>query len=327
MDRRDFLKSTAAATAGLTLKDLIGREGVAESRSSILTAKCLWGAFADPVAGQTDAQAYLALEDKIGRKFALTRQYLSWDADLPGAVARWSASGGRIPYISFKALHKNGDAVRWSSIASGSKDAFIRDQAQRMRAWGHRAYMSFHHEPEDDKVCGSPAEFRAAYAHIRRIFRAQGVNVTWVVALMASTYDGGNGGYHHWLPPAYDLIGVDGYNRFPCTDRLHHSWQSFSSLFGSAYHAAVATNKPMLVAEAGCVEQDACGYSSGDSLAKAKWFTRMGDVLKGWPRVKGIIYSNTTLMHDGFRVDYRVNSSAAALSAYRKVGLQAYFMG
>jgi hypothetical protein len=326
MDRRDFLKSTAAATAGLTLEGLMGRDVASAGRSSILTARCRWGAFADPVAGQTDAQAYLALENKIGRKLAVTRQYLPWDADLPGAVARWSARGGRIPYISFKALHSNGDPVRWASIASGSKDASIRAQAERMRTWGHRAYMSFHHEPEDDPSCGSPAEFRAAYAHVRRIFRAHRVKVRWVVALMASTYDGGNRGYKPWLPPAFDLIGVDGYNRYPCIgDRAEHPWQSFHALFSSAYHAAVRTNKPMLVAEAGCVEQDACGHGSGDPLAKARWFTRMGETLKGWPRVQGVLYSNTTLMHRGYRMDYRVDSSSAAIAAYRKVGLQAYF--
>jgi TAT (twin-arginine translocation) pathway-exported protein len=326
MDRRDFLKTSAAASAGLALQGILGRE-VSASRSSLLTANCLWGAFANPLAGQTDAQAYLALEKKIGRKFALTRQYLSWDADLPGAVARWSASHGRIPYISFKALHSNGGAVRWASIASGSKDSFIRAQAERMRAWGHRAYMSFHHEPEDDPTCGSPSEFRAAYAHIRRIFEAHRVNVRWVVALMASTYDGGNGGYRQWFPPAYEFIGVDGYNRYPCIDnRTHHPWQSFHALFGSAYAAAGAENKPMFVAEAGCVEQDACGYGSGDPLAKARWFTGMGETLRAWPRVEAVMYSNTTLMHRGYRMNYRVDSSTASLAAYRKVGLQAYFM-
>ncbi len=326
MNRRDFLKATAAATSGLTLQGLMGRETASASQSSILTAQCRWGAFADPVAGQTDAQAYLALENKIGRKLALTRQYLSWDAGLPGAVARWSASRGRIPYISFKALHSNGDPVRWASIASGAKDTFIRAQAKRMRAWGHPAYMSFHHEPEDDPICGSPSEFRAAYAHVRRVFKAHRVNVRWVVALMASTYDGGHGGCRPWLPPAYDLIGVDGYNRYPCIDnRAHHPWKSFKVLFSSAYAAAVARKKPMFVAEVGCVEQDACGHGSGDSLAKARWFTGMGETLKTWPRVGAIIYSNTTLMHRGYRMDYRVNTSTAALAACRKVGLQGYF--
>jgi hypothetical protein len=326
MDRRDFLKTVGAAVGGVTIGGLSGQQIAWGARSSILDAQCLWGAFADPVDGQTKAQAYLALESKIDRKLALARQYMPWDTELPGSVARWSAAGGRIPYISFKALHKNGDPVRWAAIASGSKDAFIRAQADRMRAWGHRAYMSFHHEPEDDPICGSPAEFRAAFAHIRRIFDAHNVNVHWVVALMASTYNGGHGGYRHWLPPAFDLIGVDGYNRYPCIDnRARHPWKSFRELFKSAYEAAVATNKPMIVAEAGCVEQDACGYGSGDPLAKARWFTGMGETLKSWPRVKGILYSNTSLTHRGFRVDYRVNSSAEALAAYRKVGLQAYF--
>ena len=326
MDRRDFLKGVGAAAVSLSARGLVAESTAEASDTSILTARCLWGAFADPLPGQTDAQAYLALESRIGRKLAVTRQYLSWDADLPGNVARWSASTGRIPYISFKAIHSNGDAVRWGAIASGSKDAFIHAQADRMRRWGHQAFLSFHHEPEDDPSCGSPAEFRAAFAHIRKIFAARGVNVRWVVALMASTYDGGNGGYRQWLPPEYAMLGVDGYNRYPCTPkRSKHPWQSFHSLFGSAYVAAEQQNKPLFIAEIGCVEQDACGYTSGDPLAKAKWFTGMGDTLRTWPKVKAAVYSNTNLTHDGFPMNYRVTSSTASLGAYRKVGLQAYF--
>jgi hypothetical protein len=327
MDRRQFLKSAAATASGIALSGLTATQTATASDSSILTANCLWGAFADPLAGQTDAQAYLSLESKIGRKFALTRQYLSWDADLPGRVAQWSASSGRIPYISFKAIHSNGNAVRWAAIASGSFDTSIRAKAERMRTWGRFAYLSFHHEPEDDPDCGSPADFRAAYAHVRRIFEAHNVNVRWVCALMASTYDGGNGGYRQWLPSAYDLIGVDGYNRFPCEPkRNNHPWKSFKSLFAGANAAAVTQNKPLFIAEIGCVEQDACGYSSGDRLAKARWFNAMGETLKSWPRARAAIYSNTTLMHDGYPMNYRVTSSAASLSAYRKVGLEAYFM-
>jgi hypothetical protein len=327
MDRREFLKAAAGATSGIALSGLPSAKTASASDSSILTAGCLWGAFADPVSGQTDAEAYLELERKIGRKLALTRQYLSWDADLPGRVAQWSASHGRIPYISFKAKHANGDAVRWAAIASGSMDENIRKKAERMRAWGHHAYMSFHHEPEDDPDCGSADDFRAAYARIRRIFDAHHVSVRWVAALMASTYDGGNGGYRRWLPPRYHLIGVDGYNRFPCVpERTKHPWESFRMLFGSANAAAEAADKALFIAEIGCVEQQACGYSNGDSLAKAKWFTAMGETLKSWPRARAAMYSNTTLMHDGFRMDYRVDSSNSSLSAYRKVGLQAHFM-
>jgi hypothetical protein len=327
MDRREFLKTAVAAASGVAVSGIAPTGTAAASDASILTASCLWGAFANPVPGQTEAQAYLSLESKVGRKFAVTRQYLSWDADLPGNVARWSASGGRIPYISFKAIHSNGDVVRWGAIASGSKDAYIKNQAQRMKAWGHRAYMSFHHEPEDDPACGSPAEFRAAYARIRRIFVAHGVNVRWVLALMASTYDGGNGGYRQWLPRDYGYIGVDGYNRYPCEPRrTKHPWRSFQSLFGSANAAAGAQNKPLFIAEVGCVEQDACGNSGGDPLAKARWMTAMGETLKSWPRARAVLYSNTTLMHDGYPMNYRVNSSLASLAAYKKVGLESDFL-
>jgi hypothetical protein len=330
MDRRDFLRTSFAAAAGLALRGVVEPLGSA-SASTLLPveqASCRWGAFADPVAGQTSIEAYAAFEKKTGRKLAITREYLSWDAALPGKVATWSAQGGRIPYISFKALHSNGDAVRWAAIASGSKDDFIRSQADRMRAWGHEAYVSFHHEPEDDPVCGSASDFRAAYARIKRIFENHGVNVRWVVALMASTYAGGHGGFHPWFPPDFDLVGIDGYNRFPCVDSPDkHPWRSFKEIFAPGHDAAVATRKHMLVGEVGCVEQDDCGNTSGDPRAKARWITHMGETLAGWPAVHGVLYSHTTLMHDGFPMDYRVDSSTAALDAYRTLGSEEYFYG
>jgi hypothetical protein len=328
MDRRDFLRSSAAAAAGFALRGVMQAPELASAstRLPVVGAACRWGAFADPVAGQTKTQAYVSLEKKIGRKLAVTRQYLPWDSPLTGGLASWSAKGGRVPYISFKALRSNGDAVRWASIASGSKDDFIRAQADRMRAWGHEAYVSFHHEPEDDPVCGSPAEFRAAYARIRRIFRAHGVDVRWVVALMASTYAGGHGGYEPWLPPGFDVIGIDGYNRFPCVDPPEkHPWKSFKEIFSPGYEAALATDKHMLAGEVGSVEQDDCGNLNGDPLAKARWITNMGDTLKNWPLVHAVLYSHTTLMHRGYPMDYRVDSSAAALDAYRTVGFKPYF--
>ncbi len=330
MERRDFLRTSAAAAAGLAVRGVMQPPELASASTllPVVRAACRWGAFAEPDAGHTKTQSYVSLENKIGRKLAVTRQYLSWDSPLPGGVASWSAKGGRVPYISFKALHSNGDAVRWGSIASGSKDDFIRAQAERMRAWGHEAYMSFHHEPEDDPICGSPAEFRAAYAHVHRIFEAHRVNVRWVVALMASTYDGGHGGYKPWLPPVFDLIGIDGYNRFPCVAPPEkHPWKSFKEIFSPGYKAALATNKRMLVGELGCVEQDDCGNLNGDRLAKARWISNMGDTLGSWPRVHAVLYSHTTLMHRGYPMDYRVDSSAAALDAYRTVGSKSHFRG
>jgi hypothetical protein len=328
MKRREFLRTTGAAATGLALRGLIPQSASAATLSPVEQARCRWGAFAKPQAGQTTIEAYASFERKIGRKLAVTREYANWDSALPGKLAIWSADGGRIPYISFKAFRRNGAAVPWASIASGSWDSLIRTQADRMRSWGHEAYVSFHHEPEDDPACGSASEFRAAYARIKRIFDGHGVNVRWVVALMASTYAGGHGGFEPWLPPAFDLLGIDGYNRFPCVPaRDKHPWRAFKEIFSPGIDAAGMTGKPMLIGEVGSVEQYDCGNTGGDPLAKAQWITNMGNTLVNWPSVRAVLYSHTSLHHDGYPVNYRVDSSPASLTAYENVGSRSYFYG
>ena len=50
------------------------------------------------------------------------------------------------------------------------------------------------------------------------------------------------------------------------------------------------------------------------------------DVIGSDPEVKAVLYSHTTCHHNGYLMEYRVDSSAAALAAYTTVGLDPYFL-
>ena len=90
------------------------------------------------------------------------------------------------------------------------------------------------------------------------------------VTLMASTYAGGHGGPEPWLPKEYRMLGVDGYNRYPCITRpSKHPWKPFWEIFAPARHVAMARGKGLFIGEVGCVEQDDCGYHLGNPIAKA----------------------------------------------------------
>jgi hypothetical protein len=43
----------------------------------------------------------MSLEQKIGRKLGITRHYMNWDRSIPSDLIRWSAAGGRKPYIAW----------------------------------------------------------------------------------------------------------------------------------------------------------------------------------------------------------------------------------
>jgi hypothetical protein len=323
VDRRDFLKTTALAGAGLTIPSVLDAEPAAAAPG----ARCKWGAYACPRGGETAQHAIRNLEGKIGRKLGITRHYMNWDREIPGELIRWSAAGGRKPYISWKAERQNGTAISWRAIANGTWDRHIREQAARIRAWGKPAFFNFHHEPENDSRNGTPTDFRNAFQRVRNIFDAMNVhNLTWVVILMAPTYEGGHGGHMRWLPSRFELVGVDGYNRWPCLpNRSKHSWTPFKEIFAPAHRVAVNRHKGMFIGEFASVERNACGNRGGDRQAKARWIRHAAETIKGWPRVKGVVYSHTLARYGGFNEAFWVNTSTSSLKAYRRAGKMDYF--
>jgi hypothetical protein len=340
MERRAFLKTMAVGGAGLAVAGF--RFPVAHDRqrptaqlergslmpaSAATSAPCLFGAFVNPFGADTTT-AVAAFETTIGRPLAITRHYLTWNISLTTSTIQKSAAAGHIPYIAWHATKKGNVAVPWSSIAAGSEDAWIVAQANALRNAGFPVYMTFHHEPEDDAANGTPADFAAAYDHIRGIFDAEGVtNASWVVTLMATTYGGGHHGYAEWMPPRFDLLGVDGYNRNPCiSSSQKHPWKSFQEIFTDAHAASVANGIPLFVGENGCVEQYDCGNVAGDPNAKAQWIADACTTLKSWLEVNAVLYSHTTCRHNGYMMEYRVDSSAASLAAYTAFGQDPYFL-
>jgi hypothetical protein len=323
LDRRQFLKTSALTGAAIAFPGwVIGRAAWADAAPQ----GCLWGAYVRPRGTETPQSAVGALELKIGRRLGITRHYLNWADELPGSYAEWSASQGYRQYISWHALGRDGGGISWASIAAGKYDTRIREQARRMKHWGRRAYFTFHHEPEHDPS-GNASEFRAAWNHVRHIFDNVGAgNLRWVVTLTASTYDGGHGGAKVWLPKHFDLLGADGYNRFPClANKQLHPWRSFWGIFKSAHALSLKLGTPMVVGEYGSVEQNACNNDAGDPTAKARWLTGAGATLRNWTNVEVAMYSHTLASFEGYPESYWVDTSASSLAAFTAVGKQTYF--
>jgi len=331
MDRRTFLKTMAAGGASLALwgsRSWVPRAEAATTGSLAATsAPCRFGAFVNPF-GADPIDAISNFEAAIGRSLAITRHYLTWKIPLPGKTIQRSVAGGHIPYVAWHATTKGNTPVPWSEITSGSWDAWIVSQADSIRDAGFPMYFTFHHEPENDTGNGTSADFVAASDHIRAIFDAEGVtNVTWIVTLMASTYRGGHHGYATWMPSRVDLLGVDGYNRHPCiSSPQKHPWKSFQEIFTQAHNAAVSNGIPLFIGENGSVEQYDCGNPSGDPNAKAQWFEGQCATLRSWPEVEAVLYSHTTCHHNGYLMEYRVDSSATSLAAYTALGQDSNFL-
>ena len=295
LDRRDFLKRSAAVGAAAMGLSVFG---LGEEPAWAGGSARWWGALAQPTGGQDQWDAVRALEHKVGRRFGTIHHRFPWTNDLVNKFTRWGASTGHKPILAWNG-NSSGGGNLWNSIASGRQDGLITRQARALRGTGWEVFMTFHKEPEGE---GTPAEFRAAYDRIHRIFHNVGARkVTWIVTLTASTYRAGSA--QQWLPNRFDLLGVDGYVRAGCGG----PWKSFGYTFGPARSFARSRGRKLYMVEVGCTE--------AGGRRKAEWIADARATVKRWPEVVGFSYN-----HERTDCAYVVDSSRSALSAFRRMG-------
>lgn len=301
IDRRGFLKKSGlvgAAAVGLSLN------GLAEASAAAPAASCRWGSLVLGRGKQSQLDAVKALEQKVGRRFNTTHYRMPWATPLVNSFTSWSANTGHTQILSWFARGPGG-LVSWKGIANGDRDAWITTQARSLKAAGWKGYFCFHKEPEDE---GNPTDWKAAHNRVHKIFDNVGVTgMRWAVTLMASTYQKGQADL--WMPAKYDLLGVDGYNRYHCRGT---PWKPFVNTFSYARNYAKAKGKKLYVIESGCVE--------GEPGRKAAWFGAASATLKSWPEVVGVSYNS-----EDTDCTYWADSSSSSLSAFSSWGRDRYY--
>ncbi len=216
--------------------------------ASAQPGRILWGAYVDGDAyglgdPPWDLRALARFEERAGRRVAILHFGQAWYRDgRPQAfpereLARLERRGavGLVDWSSWDAARGGSTeqpALRLRTIIAGRHDATIRSWARAARRHRHRILLRFDHEmngawfPWSEQRNGNrPGEFRRAWRHVRRIFRAEGArNVRWVwspnVLHAAGTplrglYPGDD---------AVDWVAVDGYNWGTLPGR-HSTWR------------------------------------------------------------------------------------------------------
>jgi hypothetical protein len=328
INRREFMRKAALAGLGVSALDSLGlplTRGLALAETPTRATGPKWGIHANPRGTETIDKAVKNLEAAVGRSFAIERNYSGMNPgdDLPQPRDVVTDNQGRIPYRSFHAWSgTQGGTVSfipWADIAAGRYDAWLTKQADSLRAWNRPMYICFHHEPENDggappNGCGSGADYRAAFAHVRQVFGSN-PNLTWVCTLMRPTFWGRFGGPSNWLPKAwsYDYLGIDAYNRGSLRP---WGWRGFAELVDPAYDLARTLQKPLYIGEVGSVEE------GGD---KAQWITDAAARMKAYGSTLVAVCWSHVRERDG--ADFWLDTSAASLAAFKKAGLDPYFNG
>jgi endoglucanase len=169
----------------------------------------------------------------------------------------------------------------------------------------------------------APAKYAAAWRRMVGIFRAQGAsNVRWVFnpnVGNAFTHSASGATHWNWYANYYpgdtyvDYVGAHGFNG-PTV--WGGAWQSFATMTdgGDADHmlsdlASRYPTKPIIIGEFASQE--------GSAGQKAQWISDAYARMRANPRVVGAVWFNASK-----EADWRVESSASALDAYRSAMAQ-----
>lgn len=212
-----------------------------------------------------------------------------------GAVARLRSQFGGMPVArvfdsgmvprrwqddaTLKALG-TGSAVVYSfkgnmtALAAGKHDEQIRSFLASRPA-GVKVWVALHHEPEDDVERGSftPAQFRAATAHVAPVIRAAGGIPTTI--LMQYTLTQGSGrNWRDYYTPQIDVMAWDGYNS--AVKKTVQGYKAPDKFLAPVLAVAKETGKGFGWAELGspCVAGDA------SCTGRAAWLAALSAAIK-----------------------------------------------
>jgi endoglucanase len=271
----------------------------------------------------------------VGTRPALVKTFFRLESDFSatgwaGRVVRQIDAAGATNFIALD--------LRWSSapnsglldaILAGAADAQLQGIAREVAALGRTVLLEPGWEMNGDwsypwqgaangAAVQAPARFVAAWRHIVDTFRAAGAtNVLWVFSPNVGNpiARAGAGSTHwnwygHYYPgDAYvDYVGAHG---FHAPTLWGGPYTDFNTLFDGAYADRILTdlssrfpNKPILIGEFAAEESP--GREKGD------WVRDAFAAIHARPQIAGAVW-----FHMKKEADWRVDSSAGALAAYR----------
>jgi hypothetical protein len=276
-----------------------------------------------------DASDVPAWETKVGKKIAIrqrfSRMFSSTGAPQDLLNVEPQCAAGEIPELSWTAPGASGTMVL-EDINAGNLDAYFHAQAQRAKGFSCDIFIRFLHEMNGDwyGYGRKPAAYRLAFQRVVTIFDEEGagsdVSFVWAPAIP-------QGNYASYYPgdAAVDWIGFDVYNRGTCQSPTR--WQSFRdmlhwSLTGEDFYAwAAAKGKPMYASETGSAEQAPAGSNPPD---KPTWVRQFLLGLKSHPAIHA--WNQEEYVDANGTCNWRVDSSAATLAAFKEILADPYFL-
>ena len=248
--------------------------------------------------------------NRIGAAPKVHLTYFDWTDDWTiAASTQQDFAAKRIPLINWEPFD-----VDFRDIVDGKADAMINTRGAEAAKLPGPFFLDFAAEMNEDEGWGrhDPARYVAAWRHIHDIFTKRGAtNAVWVWAPNCTDSDGGPPAAAYYPGVDYvDWTGIDGYNWG--TSDPDFDWESFGEVFGPMYDGLKTFGKPVMIGETASDERGG---------GKADWIADIVPQLQSrFADVRAVVWFDVKKERD-----WRINSSAASLAAFRQLASNPVF--
>jgi hypothetical protein len=249
------------------------------------------------------------LQGQIGRRLDIVHTYLTWQGPFPTPSNQVALSQGSTLLISW-----TGTAS--AAVNSGRADRLIRQRARQIKALHRPVFLEWRWEmdrPNLRAVVGTPAEFIAAWRHVRAIFARQHVgNAAWVWCPTAKGFGpGGSAAAYYPGENQVDWVcsdvypGPGPYRSFADAARPFLMWAS--------HH-----RKPVMIGEFGVPQR----YSPAQ---RAQWLRAAAQTIRSDAQVKALVYFDADASGVALANSMAIAPGTAPMQAFRQIADSPYF--
>ncbi|HEX8627086.1 MAG TPA: glycosyl hydrolase [Catenuloplanes sp.] len=247
------------------------------------------------------------LEEDLGRPLDIVNTYRRFDEPAGTESDHEFVAQGVTLMISWASADTR-------AVVSGQHDKLIRAQAQRVRAIRAPVLLRFRWEmdrPNLRATMWSPADYIAAWRHVRAIFAAERVgNVSWVWCPTAEGFVRGDAPAFYPGDDAVDWTCVDVY--------AGNVFRPLGELMGPFLTWAAQRPKPIVVGEFGVAR--AWGPDG-----RAAWLRDAARVFKANPQIKAVAYFESDPDGNGPRQQFQLSDDRTAMKAFTELTRDPYF--
>jgi hypothetical protein len=251
---------------------------------------------------------------KYSARSGIVGTFLNWGTTKASSMinyANWAHGRGAVPMID---LYPPSSATL-SSIASGSQDSALIADANALHKWNHAFLFRLFPEMNGLWESYSPGtrhqtakQFVAAWRHVYRLFRSHGANKVRFVWNPDKKLGHQHSSFRHLWPGRHyvNWVGLDVFNS---QDSVRGSFPNPRvALAPSVRTIRRFTHKPLMIPEMGVANYAGKPRWIHTALARMH---RLG--------FKAVVWFNETANYpDGTPVNWRLDSSSAALRATRR---------